>query len=83
MIDILCFIGIFIAGVLLGVVIANSRIDKPLKVGSFVITYNNPETDLIHIDLERDLPEIENAKDISFKVLVINGNNNNGKPLNE
>lgn len=83
MITALSLIGIYLIGVMFGVVLTYLWMGKPVRAGRFDITYGDPEKDLIRIDLEKDLPEIEKAKSISFQVNVIHGNNDNRKPLNK
>lgn len=59
----------FAVGLLVGGVIVSLRIGE-IDAGRFVITYNDPEKNLVGIDLDVDLPEIEASRFISFQVVV-------------
>lgn len=52
-----------------GLLIGSLRIGE-IDAGKFVITYNDPEKNLIGIDLDVDLPEIEASRFISLQVVV-------------
>lgn len=62
-------IAAFAVGLLIGGVIVSLRIGE-IDAGRFVITYNDPEKNLVGIDLDVDLPEIEASRFISFQVVV-------------
>lgn len=59
----------FAVGLLAGGVIASLRIGE-IDAGRFIITYNDPEKNLVGIDLDVDLPEIEASRFISLQVVV-------------
>lgn len=59
----------FAVGLLVGGVIASLKIGE-IDAGRFVITYNDPEKNLVSIDLDVDLPDIEKSRYISFEVIV-------------
>lgn len=64
------FVGVaFVVGFLVGGVIASLKIGE-IDAGRFVITYNDPEKNLVSIDLDVDLPDIEKSRYISFEVIV-------------
>lgn len=64
------FVGVaFVVGLLVGGVIASLKIGE-IDAGRFVITYNDPEKNLVSIDLDVDLPDIEKSRYISFEVIV-------------
>lgn len=64
------FVGVaFVVGILVGGVIASLKIGE-IDAGRFVITYNDPEKNLVSIDLDVDLPDIEKSRYISFEVIV-------------
>lgn len=59
----------FVVGLLIGGIVASLRIGE-IDAGRFVITYNDPEKNLVGIDLDVDLPEIEASRFISLQVVV-------------
>ena len=59
----------FAVGLLIGGIVASLRIGE-IDAGRFVIAYNDPEKNLIGIDLDVDLPEIESSRFISLQVVV-------------
>ena len=46
------------------------RIRKINRVGTFTINYDDPTKELLGFRFEKDLPEIEKSRYISFEVIV-------------
>ena len=59
---------VFILGLVLGFIF--DRFSRH-HVGSFVINYSNPDTDLVKVELEEDLDYLDRQKTIEFDVKVI------------
>ena len=59
---------VLIAGFVMGYV--RGRIRKINRVGSFTINYDDPTKELLGFRFEKDLPEIEKSRYISFEVIV-------------
>lgn len=59
---------VLIAGFVMGYV--RGRIRKINRVGVFTINYDDPTKELLGFRFEKDLPEIEKSRYISFEVIV-------------
>jgi len=59
---------IFIAGALFDRIVYRSA--HPIQVGSLTINYDDPTKELLGFKFEKDLPEIEKSRYISFEVIV-------------
>lgn len=60
--------GMFLLGCMVGYTRGWSR--KINQIGSFIINYDDPTKELLGFKFEKDLPEIEKSRYISFEVIV-------------
>ena len=62
----------FIAGILIGAIgiLAVWRAKRIKNVGTFNINHSDPSKDFVNLQLDCDLPAIENSKAVAFKVVV-------------
>lgn len=62
----------FIAGILIGAIgiLAVWRAKRVKNVGTFNINHSDPSKDFVNLQLDCDLPAIENSKAVAFKVVV-------------
>lgn len=61
-------LGMFLLGCMVGY--ARGRIRKINRVGVLTINYDDPTKELLGFKFEKDLPEIEKSRYISFEVIV-------------
>lgn len=65
---ILTGLGMFLLGCMVGYARGRSR--RLNRAGTFTINYDDPTKELLGFRFEKDLPEIEKSRYISFEVIV-------------